>query len=100
MKIVTLLHTDFEFLEEKAEMLRTLGHPIRLSIVELLCQNEEQTVTELYTALEIEQAVASHHLRIMKNCNILKSSKSGKNAYYSLADSSIEKMFEILIASK
>lgn len=80
-------------------MLRTLGHPIRLSIVELLSHKNKQTVTELYTALEIEQAVASHHLRIMKNSNILKSTKSGKNAYYSLADPSIKKIFKLLLSS-
>lgn len=96
---MTLLQTDFELLEEKAEMLRTLGHPIRLSIVELLSHKNKQTVTELYTALEIEQAVASHHLRIMKNSNILKSTKSGKNAYYSLADPSIKKIFKLLLSS-
>lgn len=98
MKIVTLLQTDFELLEEKAEMLRTLGHPIRLSIVELLSSKKKQTVTELYTALEIEQAVASHHLRIMKNSNILTSTKSGKNAFYALADPSIKKIFKLLLS--
>lgn len=96
---MTLLQTDFELLEEKAEMLRTLGHPIRLSIVELLSSKKKLTVTELYTALDIEQAVASHHLRIMKNSNILKSTKSGKNAYYSLADPSIKKIFKLLLSS-
>lgn len=78
-------------------MLRTMGHPIRLSIVELLSAKKRMTVTELYTALEIEQAVASHHLRIMKNSNILKSTKSGKNSFYSLSDNSFKKLFKVLI---
>ena len=94
---MALLHTDFDLLEEKSELLKTMGHPIRLSIIELLCTKDRQTVTELYTSLEIEQAVASHHLRIMKNSNILKSSRSGKNAYYSLADKNIKKIFKILV---
>ena len=93
----TLLHTDFELLEEKSELLKTMGHPIRLSIVELLSKNKKMTVTEIYNALEIEQAVASHHLRIMRNSRILKSTKSGKHSFYALQDSSIKKLFKILI---
>lgn len=94
---LTLLHTNFELLELKAEMLRTLGHPIRLSIIEQLILKEKLAVTEIYTILEIEQAVTSHHLRIMKNARIVKSSKSGKNVFYSLADDSIKLIFEALL---
>ena len=94
---MTFLNKNFELLEKKSELLRTMGHPIRLSIIELLSTNEKLTVTELYSKLEIDQPIASHHLRIMKRANILKSSKDGKNAYYSLASQSIKQIFELII---
>lgn len=94
---MTLLQTDFELLEKKSEMLKTLGHPIRLGIVELLSAKDKLTVTELYTNLEIDQPVASHHLRIMKRSGILRSIKQGKNTYYSLSEPSIKKIFKLLV---
>ena len=93
-----LLHTNFELLEKKAEVLKNMGHPIRLSIIELLSQHEKLTVTEIYTELSIEQAVASHHLRILKNSGILQSQKDGKKAYYSIKSPHIKTIFSLLIA--
>ena len=95
---MTLLQTDFELLEKKSELLKTLGHPIRLAIVELLSAKKKLTVTELYSTLEIDQPVASHHLRIMKRGGILLSSKDGKNTYYAISDTSIKKIFKLLVS--
>lgn len=89
----TLLQNDYHLLEEKTDVLKTMGHPIRLSIVQLLVESEEMTVTEIYSKLNIEQAVASHHLRIMKNANVLLSTKHGKHVHYSLAEESIKMVF-------
>ena len=93
---MTLLEDKFEILEEKSDMLKTLGHPIRLSIVDILSSTEQLTVTEIYQTLGIEQAVASHHLRIMKNASIVKASKRGKNTFYKIADPQITQLFQIL----
>lgn len=78
----SILQSHFEELESRALKLRTMGHPIRLAILILLQETEELTVTDIYTQLDIEQAVASHHLRIMKGANLVKSRKSGKNILY------------------
>lgn len=80
------LHTHFEELESQAQRLRTMGHPIRLAILDLLQEQKECTVTDLYTTLEIEQAVASHHLRILKNAQLVNSRKNGKNILYRLGE--------------
>ena len=77
---------DFEFLENATETLRAIAHPSRIAIIELLYQRDAMTVTEIYEQLEIEQAVASHHLRILKNKNVVTVQRSGKNSYYSLTD--------------
>jgi DNA-binding transcriptional ArsR family regulator len=71
-------------LETAAEMLKAIAHPVRIAIVELLGSAQKKNVTEIYNALKIEQAVASHHLSILKNKGILFSERSGKNCYYSL----------------
>lgn len=71
-------------MEEGAERLRALAHPIRLGIIALLDQQGPLTVTEIHEALDIGQAVASHHLSIMKSKDILVSERDGKNSRYAL----------------
>ena len=75
---------DFAFLETATETLRAIAHPHRLLIVEMLHRNTAMTVTEIYEELEIEQAVASHHLRILQDRNIVGVRRDGTNSIYSL----------------
>ena len=71
-------------LESASEMLKAIAHPIRITIVGMLDNDKKLSVTEIHKALKIEQAVASHHLSILKNKGVLFSERSGKNSYYSL----------------
>ncbi len=71
-------------LETASEMLKAIAHPIRIAVVGMLDDNKKLSVTEIHEALDIEQAVASHHLNILKNKGVLLSVRSGKNSYYSL----------------
>lgn len=80
------LSMDVAVFEETARMLRCLGHPIRLRILDLLERKGERTVTEIYEALGIEQAVCSQHLSLMRDKGILDHRKEGVNVYYFLGD--------------
>lgn len=77
---------DAGVFEETARMLRCLGHPVRLQILDLLDRKSELTVTEIYEALGLEQAVCSQHLNLMRDKGILGHRKEGVNVYYSLGD--------------
>lgn len=79
-------HFSEEFLEKATETLRAIGHPLRIAIIDLLEKHGQLTVTELYQKLRIEQAVASHHLRILKDKNIVFVRKKGRNSLYSLVN--------------
>lgn len=67
-----------------SETLKAIAHPIRISIVGILDNDQELSVTEIYERLKIEQAVASHHLSILKNKNVLEVNRIGKNCFYKL----------------
>ena len=71
-------------LESASEMLKAIAHPIRIAIIEMLNDSQKLSVTEIHQALTIEQAVASHHLSILKNKGVLLSERSGKKCFYSL----------------
>ena len=75
-----------EVVETTARMLKCLGHPLRLRILDLLEAKGELTVSEVQNALDIEQAVCSQHLSLMRDKGILSRRKEGVHVYYSLGD--------------
>lgn len=89
-------HFDKSFLEEATETLRAIAHPIRLAILDLLSDGGQLTVTEIHTKLKIEQAIASHHLRILKNKNVVTVERDGKNSLYALSHPDFYEIVRIL----
>ena len=83
-------------LESAAEMLKAIAHPVRIAIVELISSNKQLNVTEIYESLDIEQAVASHHLSILKNKGVLLSERAGKNCFYSLKHERLSQIIECI----
>jgi DNA-binding transcriptional ArsR family regulator len=72
--------------ESTAHVLRCLGHPLRLRILDVLEKEGEATVTQIYETLAVEQAVASQHLTTMWDKGILKRRKDGVHVFYSIGD--------------
>ena len=68
-----------------AECLRTLSHPVRLHMVDLLLRGR-YTVNELAESCGIRQHVASEHLRRMQDCQLLNCEREGRKAYYVIAE--------------
>jgi len=73
-----------EVLEKAASLLKAIAHPIRISIINYLDDGKMRTVTEIHKQLAIEQAIASHHLVILKDKGVLSSKREGRNIWYSL----------------
>ena len=74
-----------EALDQAAECLRTLAHPHRLRMVQMLLEGR-YTVGELAEACEIPSHMASEHLRLMQRCGFLSCEKEGRCAYYTIAE--------------
>jgi ArsR family transcriptional regulator, zinc-responsive transcriptional repressor len=77
--------TDLDSLSAAAECLRTLAHPHRLRMVQMLLQGRF-TVGELAEACEIPSHMASEHLRLMQRCGFLAPQKEGRFVYYTVAE--------------
>lgn len=87
---------DITKLEMAASKLRAIAHPMRIAIIDLLNENGKMSVTEIYSALDIEQASASHHLNILKNKGILVSKREGKKIFYSLKSVTLTEIIECI----
>jgi ArsR family transcriptional regulator, zinc-responsive transcriptional repressor len=81
MKSPKLELLDLEILAEAAECLKTLAHPHRLRMVQILL-NGRYTVGELAAACEIPSHQASGHLRLLQHCGLLEQDREGREVYY------------------
>ena len=80
----------------EAELLKTLGHPVRLKIVEVLINNKS-CVKNIWETLALPQATVSQHLVSLKNKGIVSSKRDGVMMCYQLSDKRIEKIFKDLM---
>jgi DNA-binding transcriptional ArsR family regulator len=76
---------DLDALAQAAECLKTLAHPHRLRIVEMLLGGR-YTVGELAEACGIPSHMASEHLRLMQRCGFLDATREGRTVYYAIIE--------------
>lgn len=76
---------------EAAECLKTLAHPVRLRIVQLLLHGR-YTVGELAADCGIQDNVGSDHLRLLQRCGFLTSERDGRKVYYQVSEPHLEKL--------
>ncbi|MEM8874112.1 MAG: metalloregulator ArsR/SmtB family transcription factor [Planctomycetota bacterium] len=77
--------TPLENLEQAAECLRTLAHPHRLRMVQLMLRGR-WSVGELAEACDIPPHMASEHLGLMRDRGLLASEKESRTVYYRIAE--------------
>lgn len=78
-----------------ARVLRTLGHPLRLRLVELLVRHE-WAVTELARATDRPISVVSNHLGRMHLAGLLSRRRQGKAVYYRVAHPQVARILQII----
>ncbi|MER5421920.1 ArsR/SmtB family transcription factor [Streptosporangium roseum] len=75
----------------KAEFFKTLGHPSRIRVLELLSERE-RSVAEMLPEVGIEPAHLSQQLALLRRANLVVSRKEGSSVYYSLASPDIAEL--------
>ena len=81
-----------DVMETMAESFRALGDPTRLRIAALLF-NGERTVGDLAGHLAVSQSAVSHQLRLLRNLDIVRHRKEGREVFYALADDHIRNIY-------
>ncbi|MCX7990928.1 MAG: metalloregulator ArsR/SmtB family transcription factor [Proteobacteria bacterium] len=82
--------------EEYAEILKVIGHPVRLTILTGLMERKS-CVKDIWDCLGLPQATVSQHLSVLKNKGIIKSKKIGVKREYSVEDPFVKEILQILI---
>ena len=90
-----LKFVDWEGLGQAAECLRTLAHPVRLRMVQMMLHSR-YTVGELAESCKIPSHMASEHLRLMQRCGLLTSQREGRRIYYQVGDLQLKDMMKCI----
>jgi len=88
------LREDPDKVRRIARMMKTVGHPSRLLIVELLLEHGKLPVKDIYATVEISQSNASQHLKALEDIGILTSEREGKNICYSVQNMTVSKLLQ------
>ncbi|MEM9886145.1 MAG: metalloregulator ArsR/SmtB family transcription factor [Bacteroidota bacterium] len=75
---------DYAELRKAVLVLRAVNHKLRQRIIDLLEENNQMTVTDIYVKLRLEQSVASQHLAILRRAGVVRTDRQGKFIYYAL----------------
>ncbi len=79
----------------EAEILKVLGHPIRLKIVAGLC-TKECNVKHIWECLELPQATVSQHLALLKHKGIIEGKREGVEVHYRVINPLAKKIIATL----
>ena len=72
-------------LTRASELLRAAAHPQRLAILDALGHHTRMCNRELQELLQLEQAILSQHLTLMRDKGLVDFEKEGKYSFYYLA---------------
>ena len=79
-----------------ANAMKQLGDPSRLRIFWLLCHTEE-CVIDIASIVNMTSPAVSHHLKLLKNAELLTSRREGKEMFYNAADTKLSQALHLII---
>ncbi|QOR67990.1 helix-turn-helix transcriptional regulator [Cytobacillus suaedae] len=86
-------------MELKIKFLHGFAHKVRVQILECIKQ-EEKTVSQIVTDLNVSQSSISQHLACLKGCGLIVGRQEGKYIYYSLRNQQVREllsMFDVVL---
>jgi ArsR family transcriptional regulator len=84
-----------QHLSRAADVIKLLGHPERLKIVEVL-EAGESTVREIQETLELPQAIASQHLAKLRGAGVVAARRDGNHVHYRIIEPKVHHILNCL----
>jgi len=84
-----------QILERAARVIRVLGHPLRLRILEAL-EDGEHHVTDLVAASGASQALVSQHLAILRAEGVVGFRRDGPRIYYRITEPKVHRILDCI----
>lgn len=90
------MENNYKELEDIAELLKALAHPVRLCIVRGLLMKGSCNVTYMQSCLNIPQSTISQHLQKLRALGIIKAERNGLEMNYTVVDERVKNIIEVL----
>jgi DNA-binding transcriptional ArsR family regulator len=78
----------------KAEFFKTLGHPARIRVLELLSEREH-AVAEMLPEVGVEAANLSQHLAVLRRAGLVATRREGSSVVYSLTSPQVAELLRV-----
>ncbi|WP_111604597.1 metalloregulator ArsR/SmtB family transcription factor [Streptomyces sp. Amel2xB2] len=78
----------------KAEFFKTLGHPVRIRVLELLSEREH-AVAEMLPEVGVGPPHLSQQLAVLRRMNLVVTRKEGPTVYYSLTSPEVAELLRV-----
>lgn len=88
---------DPAILDRASRVIRVLGHPLRLRILNLL-EGAERNVTQLVLATGVSQAAISQQLAILRSEGIVDDRRDGARVFYQITEPKVSKILDCIRA--
>jgi ArsR family transcriptional regulator len=95
MSGATARQIDTEVLARASRVIRVVGHPLRLRLLELL-EGGERNVTELVRGAGVSQAIVSQQLRILRTEGVVGARRDGPRVFYWITEPKVSKILECI----
>lgn len=95
VRSVRLAMPDENWLESVTQIFGLLSDPHRMKLMAALLEAEEMCVCDLAAACGTSESSVSHALRLMRACGVVRVRRSGRRAYYSLADAHLRVLLDV-----
>jgi ArsR family transcriptional regulator len=86
---------DPKGLSKAADVIKVVGHPDRLRILEVL-EEGETSVGEIQEKLGLPQAIVSQHLAKMRGWDIVESRRDGTHVYYRIIEQKVSHILDCI----
>ena len=83
-----------EQIKETVSLFKIFSDYTRLRIIDLLTE-DEYCVQDISDTLETSQSAISHQLKLLRDLNVVKTRKQGKQVFYSLQDEHVKEIFKM-----
>lgn len=82
---------DLRSLRLGKNLFRAIDHDLRAGMVTYLSKNGATNVGKLQSFFKVEQSVASQHLRILREADIVSTERNGKHILYTVNNDTLKK---------
>lgn len=90
------MKVDKLILAQKSEILKSLGHPIRLCIVKGLLEQGENNVSYMQGCLDVPQSTLSQHLAKLKAAGVIECERKGTEVHYRVTNEDVIRILKAI----